>query len=160
MALEKPPRGKPVREREILLFLQDKKSDIHFYSQKSNLSQPRNLTSRLSWFPCFCCLDFCANLLGKRAKNISKSQPRFLCRRRKIRPRFSCPEQQKKRTVRTSLNDAVLLENCAWKVQKTALKFVPVIHLENYAEKVQSVQTVRTSISVLYGLEIRAGYGL
>ena len=34
---KKPPRGKPVREREILLFLQDKKSDIHFYSQKIQL---------------------------------------------------------------------------------------------------------------------------
>ena len=33
-----------------------------------------------------------------------------------------------------------------------ALGNVPDIHLENYAEKVLSVQTVRTSISVLYGL--------
>ena len=73
--LEKPPRGKPVRERESFYYASGSKSDINFYSKKSNLSQPRNLTSRLSWFPSFCCLDFCANLLGKCAKNISKFQP-------------------------------------------------------------------------------------
>ena len=35
-------------------------------------------------------------------------------------------------------------------MQKAALGNVPDIHLENCAEKVLSVQTVRTSISVLY----------
>ena len=34
------------------------------------------------------------------------------------------------------------------------------IYLENCAEKVLPVKAVRTSISVLYGLEICAGYGL
>ena len=48
---------------------------------------------------------------------------------------------------------------CA-KKQNAASKNVPVIHLEKKCRKVQSVQSVRTLISVLYGLKIRAGYGL
>ena len=86
-------------------------------------------------------LDFCAELTQKSVKD---------------------------RTVRPALNAAVRPRNLSQKFNAAALGnvlylssiYVLKIYLENCAEKVLSVQTVRTSISVLYGLEICAGYGL
>ena len=145
----KNPHGENQSKREILLFLQDKKSDIHFYSKKSNLSQPRNLTSRLSWFPCFCCLDFCANLLGKCAKNIRKNLP--------------------SKTV-PALSESVLygqhlmlLYDLIFCAKKN--RMLPRKKCLLFTSKTVQKSTVRTDLDFcavrpVYSLEIRAGYGL
>ena len=51
MALEKPTRGKQVRERESILFLQDK-NQKYFYSNKPTYLNPENDPAD--------CLGFCA----------------------------------------------------------------------------------------------------
>ena len=51
MALEKPTRGKPVKERKSFYYLLKKKSDIHLQSKSTYLNQ-RKSPSRLSRFIC------------------------------------------------------------------------------------------------------------
>ena len=82
------------------------------------------MTSRLSWFPCFCCLDFCANLLEKCARNISKKSALE-----------NCASTLRIRTVRTSFKAALRPRFLCKKKQNAASKKMPVIHLENCAEK-------------------------
>ena len=74
MALEKPTRGEPIRDRESFIISSEKKSHIHLQSN-SNLSQP----SRLPRFPCKSCPDFRAIFSRKQCRNNSITQPRFLC---------------------------------------------------------------------------------
>ena len=71
----KNPLGENQSERERVYYFFRIKIRHQIYSKKSNLCQPRNLTNRLSQFPCFCCLDFYANSLEKRARNINKIHP-------------------------------------------------------------------------------------
>ena len=73
-ALENPPRGKPVRERESFYYASKKKLDIHLQS-KSNLSQPKKITQQSLGFHTIAASISVQILLEKRAKNISKYLP-------------------------------------------------------------------------------------
>ena len=59
-ALGKPPRGKPVRERERFYYASGKKSDIHLQS-KTNLSQPSKMTQQAASISVQGCLVFYAS---------------------------------------------------------------------------------------------------
>ena len=90
MALEKPTRGKPVKERE-LYYSSGKKSDNPFTVKNTSYL---NLAG---------CLVFCANvasifvqpLFENSAKIAAKPQPRFLCRNLKNLPQFLCLNSRK-----------------------------------------------------------------
>ena len=100
-ALEKPPRGKPVRERERdFIMLQQKKIRHSYPVQNSTYLNQQTVSFLVHMLPQFLCISF----LEKRAKNSSKSQPRFLCRRRNSALDFCAQNSRKICTVRTAIN--------------------------------------------------------
>ena len=79
-ALEKPPRGKPVREREFII--SSGKIQTVFYSQNTTYLNQRKSPSRLPRVLCKGCLDFHANIFTKKCAEITATNsPRFLCLR-------------------------------------------------------------------------------
>ena len=99
MTLEKPTRGKPVRDGESLLLASGKKSDINFYSQKSTY-----LNSEI-------CLGFRAIFFSKNVPKPAATQPRFLCQTvqhlmQLYSTSFSVPDRTEIKCSRTAINAA------------------------------------------------------
>ena len=153
MALEKPTRGKPVRERESFFIMLLGKNQTFIYSQNPTYLNPTG------------CLVFCANAATislqyfsrKQCRNSSNLQPRFLCRKRKFMPSICVHTLQENHTVRTTLNAVVqssktVPRKCCQQPRKMCLFFpsifVPKMCLGNCAKNY--------IVQILYLLEILA----
>ena len=100
-ALEKPPRGKPVIERESFYYASGKKSDIHLQS-KTNLSQPNKMTQQAASISVQGCLVFRASPSRKTClKNPAKSALDFCAKQQLMLPLISV--QTHKKTVQYGL---------------------------------------------------------
>ena len=107
-ALEKPPQGKLVRERERFYYASGKKSDIHLQS-KTNLSQPSKMTQQAASISVQGYLIFCVSPSRKMClKNLTNSDLDFCAKQQLMLPSISMQTITKIRTVRTAINAIVL----------------------------------------------------
>ena len=77
-ALEKPPWGKPVKERDFIIMLQEK-NQTFIYSQKPTYLNPVKWLSKLPRFLCKAVSFSVQVLLEKRAWKTQQSLPSILC---------------------------------------------------------------------------------
>ena len=146
MALEKLTRGKPVRERESLLFLRIK------IRHEFIVKNPTYLNTKI--WP-VSCLGFCARL----SQFLCNFSSRKMCQNNSfILTSKTVPECLETRVVRTVINAAVRPSISVPQKLTCCLGIHAWSSPQNMCKRVQSVQTERTSIFVLYGLEICAKY--
>ena len=151
-ALEKPPRGKPVRERERFYYASGK-NQTFIYSQKPTYLNPVKWLSKLPRFLCKCCLVFHASPSWKTClKNLARSALNFCAKQQLMLPSISVQTVTKIRIVRTAINVVVrplnpchrntvcCLDKCAWNLPRNQCQ----------------IRTVRPAINVAVLLKICA----
>ena len=134
MALEKPTRGKPVKERERVFIKLLGKNQTFIYSQNPTYLNPVG------------CLIFCANAalisvqcpFPKTMPNQQQTQPGFLCRMRNILPSIFVPK---------TAENPYSMDSIKW--CHTASKIMPVLSA-NFMPKTALENCAK---SVLYGLQ-------